>query len=86
MRGWPEYPLVLDIEAGRPVVFSIMPISPACEQYVKYVYRSGAWNEEPLPGRFEARTTNLYLSEEGDVKLVNLAEKLKETLNKVQAS
>ena len=60
-RQWPEIPLVLDVENGQPVVFSIVATSEVCEMYVKYVYRNGVWSEVVLPGTFERRTTNLFL-------------------------
>lgn len=58
---WPEKPLVLDFEAGEPVVFSIVATSEVCEVYSKYIYRNHVWINEPLPESFEKRTTNLLL-------------------------
>lgn len=58
---WPEIPLIVDMEVGQPIVFSIVAISIGCEVYSKYVYRNGAWIEEALPEKFEQRTTNLFL-------------------------
>ncbi len=58
---WPEIPLILDMESGQPIVFSIVYIKDGCEIYIKYVYRNGVWIEEPLPEKFEKRTTNLFL-------------------------
>lgn len=37
-----EKPLILDLEEGQPIVFSIIHINIACEIYSKYVYRNGA--------------------------------------------
>lgn len=58
-RTWPEVPLVLDMESGQPIVFSLVAISAGCEIYSKYIYHNGAWIEESLPEQFEKRTTNL---------------------------
>jgi hypothetical protein len=58
---WPEIPLILDIESGQPIIFSIADIRDHCEIYIKYIYRNGAWIEEVLPKMFEKRTTNLLL-------------------------
>lgn len=58
---WPELPLILDMESGQPVVFSIVAISSGCEIYSKYVYQNGAWAEETLSEKFEKQLTNLFL-------------------------
>jgi hypothetical protein len=77
-QTWPEVPLILDMESGQPVVFSIIGISSACEIYSKYVYRNGTWIEEPLPEQFEQHTTNLLFGTQKDLpELVNLEEKRK---------
>ncbi len=73
---WPEIPLILDIEDGHPVVFTILTINPACGVYNKYVYQDGVWKEAKLPGEFEKRMTNLYLRSGINMpKLVDLKEK-----------
>lgn len=78
---WPEIPLILDMVAGQPTVFSLVAISIGCEVYSKYVYRDGAWVEEILPEKFEQRTTNLLLRVGVDMpKFVDLETKRK--LNK----
>ena len=75
---WPEKPLILDIEAAQPIVFSLIAISNACEDYLKYVYRNGAWIEEALPEKFEQRATNLFIRAGSDMpKFVNLETKRK---------
>jgi len=58
---WPEKPLILDFEAGEPVVFASVYISEGCEIYLKYVYRNHVWINEALPEKFEKRTTNLLI-------------------------
>mgnify|MGYP000846839416 CR=1 FL=1 len=73
--GWPENPLILDIEASVPIVFSIGVTSTGCSQYFKYRYINGMWAEEVLPFRFESRKTNLYLRDGGDISKVTLEEK-----------
>ncbi len=60
-RTYPESPLILDLESGDPIVFTIVAISSGREIYSKYVYRNGVWIEEKLPETFEKRFTNLYL-------------------------
>lgn len=75
---WPEIPLILDVEAAQPIVFSSVAISNGCEIYSKYRYRNGAWAEEALPEQFEQRTTNLLLKIGADMpKFVNLETKRK---------
>ena len=75
---WPEIPLVLDIKAGQPFVFSLVATSNCCEVYSKYVYKNEAWVEEPLPELFEQHTTNLlFASKKNLPTLLKLAEKNK---------
>jgi hypothetical protein len=77
-RTWPEVPLVFDLEAGQPVVFSLVAISSGCEVYSKYIYRNGVWIEESLPEQFEQHPTNLLFGSQKDLPvLLNLQEKLK---------
>jgi len=76
--GWPEIPLILDLENGQPVIFTIVGVRTACEAYNKYVYRNGVWNEEALPEKFEPRTTNLLVKGKDIPKFVNLETKRKE--------
>jgi hypothetical protein len=76
---WPEHPLILDVEAGKPIVISSVYISDACEVYLKYRYQDGAWLEQALPEQFEERTTNLLIRNGIDMpKFVNLQDKRKE--------
>lgn len=75
-QTYPEVPLVFDLPAGQPTVFTLIGISMACEIYSKYVHHKGAWIEEPLPERFNQLTTNLMFGSQRDLpKLVTLAEK-----------
>jgi len=75
---YPEIPLILDLEAGQPIVYTILSIDIACEIYNKYVYRNGAWIDEALPEKFEMRTTNLFLKLSTDMpRFVNLETKRK---------
>jgi hypothetical protein len=76
---WPEIPLILDLESGQPVIFTIVGISAhRCEMYCKYLYRNGTWSEEPLPERFEPRMRNLFVRGKVDIpNLVDLETKLK---------
>lgn len=75
-QTYPEVPLVFDLPAGQPTVFTLIGISMACEIYSKYVYQKGAWVEEPLPERFNQLTTNLMFGSQRDLpKVVTLAER-----------
>jgi hypothetical protein len=75
-QTYPEVPLVFDLPAGQPTVFSLIGISRACEVYSKYVYQNGSWVEEPLPEQFGQLTTNLLFASKRDLpKLLSLAEK-----------
>lgn len=77
-QTWPEIPLVFDVEAGQPTVFSLFAISPGCEIYSKYVYRNGAWTEQLLPEQFGQRATNLFFGDGNSMpSVVNLEEKRK---------
>lgn len=77
-QTWPEVPLVFDVSAGQPTIFTLVAISSGWEVYSKYVYQRGAWIEEPLPEQFEQRTTNLLFGTKKDLPaLVNLEEKRK---------
>lgn len=75
-QTWPEKPLVLDVVAGQPIVFTLVAISSGCEVYSKYVYRDGIWVDEPLPEKFELRATNLFIRDGVDMpEFVNLESK-----------
>jgi hypothetical protein len=60
-RRWPEVPLILDIESGKPIIYAIVGIRVRCEAYSKYVYRDRVWIEETLSENFEMHITNLFL-------------------------
>lgn len=78
-RTYPEIPLILDLESGQPVIFSIVYISDGCQIYSKYRYRNGVWIEEALTKQFEKRTTNLFLKLSVDMpKFVDLETKRRE--------
>lgn len=77
-QTWPEKPLIFGIEAGQPIVFSLLAISSGCEIYSKYVYRNGVWIEEALPDKFEQRTSNLFIRDGRDMpQFVDLETKRK---------
>lgn len=77
-QTWPEVPLIFDIKAAQPMVFSLVAISSGCEVYSKYVYRNGVWIEETLPEKLEQQTTNLLFGSQRDLpSLLNLEEKHK---------
>lgn len=76
-QAWPEIPLVLDAESGKPVVFTLVAISPGCSVYSKYVYQDGRWIEELLPEQFSQRPTNLLFGSHKEMPtFVSLKEKL----------
>lgn len=75
-QTWPEVPLVFDVVAGQPVVYTLVAISSGCEVYSKYVYRDGKWLEETLPEQFEPHTTNLLFGTQKDLpSLLSLEQK-----------
>lgn len=76
-QTWPEIPLILDAESGKPVVFSLVAISIGCSIYSKYVYQNDRWVEEALPEQFAQRTTNLLFGSHKEMPtFVSLKEKL----------
>lgn len=82
-QTYPELPLVFDLSAGQPTIFTFMDTSTVakisgCAVYLKYIYRNGAWVEEKLPEQFRQQATNLLFGSKGDLpKLLTLAEKNK---------
>lgn len=75
---WPEFPLILDLESGQPIVYTSVGIGARCEVYSKYIYRNGVWNEEMLSERFAERMTNLFLRNGVDMpKFVDVETKRK---------
>lgn len=68
IQRWPEFPLILDMEHGQLVLFTDVFTSVGCNRYSKYLYQNGAWVEEQLPTRFEAKNTNLFLFRSRDYK------------------
>ncbi len=76
-QTWPESPLVLDVDAGKLVIFTLVG-ARVCEMYSKYVYQNGIWVEETLPDQFVQRTSNLLYGPLKDLPdIVNLQEKNK---------
>jgi hypothetical protein len=74
----PEIPLILDMDSGHLVIFTIVGVRTRCEVYNKYVYQNGAWREEALPEKFEPHTTNLIVRGSDDIsKFVDLESKRK---------
>lgn len=78
-RKYPEIPLVLNIDSGYLVIFTLVGVGPDCEVYNKYIYQNGVWSEETLPEKFEPKITNLLVRNSEDVqKYINLKTKQKE--------
>lgn len=77
-RGWPEIPLILDLDAGRPIVYTLVGTEARVVMYSKYIYQDDIWREEELPETFAERTTNLFLKLGVDMpKYVDLETKRK---------
>lgn len=75
-RRWPEIPLVFDVVAGQPIVFSLVGVSAGCEVFSKYVYHKSAWVEDFLPQKFEQRETNLLIFDDRSMQqLISLEAK-----------
>lgn len=75
---WPEKPLILDLEAGQPVVYASVYVRDGCENYLKYFYKDNRWNEETLPAIFPERKTNLLIRDGVDMpRFVDLEDKHK---------
>lgn len=73
---WPEVPLILDVQEGRPIVFSSVSTSGGGHIYSKYVYQNSAWIEEQLPETFPRRAKNLLIFDPVDMpEFVNLKTK-----------
>ncbi|MBI1835147.1 MAG: hypothetical protein HYZ65_10615 [Burkholderiales bacterium] len=77
-QTWPEIPLILDSELGKPIVFSSVFNVGGCNIYSKYHYQNGAWVEEKLPKEFEKRITNLLIFDDKNMQqFINLETKRK---------
>lgn len=77
-RTYPEIPLILDVDSGKPVIFTLVGVRTACEAYCKYVYQNGTWIEEALPEILEPRMRNLFVRVIRDIpKFIDLETKRK---------
>ncbi|MFH1026374.1 MAG: hypothetical protein V1791_00075, partial [Pseudomonadota bacterium] len=79
-----ELPLVLDVSTDMTLhVFTVLPLSSMCDQYLKYQFKNGAWMKTPLTEDIETRPTNLFLAAGGVgiEGLISLAEKTKENFS-----
>ena len=56
----PEIPLILDVEAGNPVIYTRVGIRNVEIMYSKYIYQQGSWQEEELPETFPEKKNNLF--------------------------
>lgn len=73
-QTWPEVPLILDMELGKPVILAIVAISSGCMAFSKYVYTNGIWIEETLPEHLDQRDANLLIFDDKDMQqFINLA-------------
>lgn len=77
-QTYPEGPLVFDVIEGVPVVFTLLSVSPVCDEYSKYMYNNGIWQEVQLPELFEPHSANLLYGSKRDLPdMLTLLEKNK---------
>ena len=75
-----ENPVVLDVENGVPVIFTVVSTSPGCRLFTKYSNTAAGWREEVLPDRFKGRDMNLFILSGLDIgDLVTLDQKRRES-------
>lgn len=60
-QGQHENPLVLDVENGVPVIYTVVSTSPGCRLFTRYAYRDGGWSEQVLPDKFKGKEMNLFV-------------------------
>lgn len=60
-QGQHENPLVLDVENGAPVIYTMVSTSPGCRLFTRYAYRDGGWSEHVLPDKFKGKEMNLFV-------------------------
>ena len=78
-QGRHENPLVLDVENGVPVVYTVVATSPGCRLFTRYAYRDGGWTEQVLPDKFKGREMNLFVLSGLDIgDMVTLEQKRRE--------
>ena len=78
-QGQHENPLVLDVENGVPVVYTVVATSPGCRLFTRYAYRDGGWSEQVLPDKFNGREMNLFVLSGLDIgDMVTLDQKRRE--------
>jgi hypothetical protein len=79
-RGQHENPLVLDVEDGMPVIYTVVATSPGCRLFTRYAYRDGGWSEQVLPDQFKGRDMNLFVLSGLDIgDMVTLEQKRRES-------
>jgi len=66
--SYPERPLVLDVESETKSIFliTIAAGKSGCNEYYRYRYENGMWQDDMLPETFEPRHFNLFLDFEQD--------------------
>jgi hypothetical protein len=63
----PEYPLVLDVDPKSKALYVITRAGGTiggCNEYFRYRYENGAWQDDILPEIFETRPSNLFIDAE----------------------
>ncbi|MRV74400.1 hypothetical protein GJ700_22075 [Duganella sp. FT92W] len=79
-QGQHENPLVLDVENGVPVIYTVVSTSPGCRLFTRYAYRDGDWWEQVLPDKFQGREMNLFVLSGLDIgDMVTLEQKRRES-------
>lgn len=78
-QGQHENPLVLDVENGAPVIYTVVSTSPGCRLFTRYAYRDGNWSEQILPDKFKGKEMNLFVLSGLDIgDMVTLEQKRRE--------
>ncbi|CAN7268881.1 hypothetical protein LJR289_001173 [Pseudoduganella sp. LjRoot289] len=75
-----ENPVVLDVENGVAVIYTVVSTSPGCRLFTKYSNSGAGWREEVLPDRFKGRDMNLFILSGLDIgDIVTLDQKRRES-------
>lgn len=77
-QGWPEIPLILDIESNIPFVMTL-DFFKGCMYYTKYMFLNGSWTKKQMSYEITPRKSNLFLKSGPNMpKFVALIDKEKE--------
>lgn len=68
--NFPEDPLLLDMEGGKPVIIAAGTYGTGCPSYRRYLYTGSGWQQTAMPAEAIGRTSNLlFKNTEGYVTL-----------------